>query len=255
MEIDGDFPSCYSYDSDDIKDTHLNHKIKVKNIFGLDCSLSIYNHLVNDWYGKLSWIRLPIYPLYNFKDLFSNLMNKLKNGPEETFDESDIEKVLREKINKPLVKFCNEFANNLNNLNPNNGKASFEKTCEKIVKHFNYEIFKRNTFNKNDGDADLICTMNRSILSPFEQGISKLYVQIKKHNGTTDEYAVNQIINKLNSDEIYDASGCVMSLCDDFSEKAKELANDNDILLLNKYSICTLLLQLMLKEKNYDLEL
>jgi hypothetical protein len=44
--IDGDFPSCYAYLSGD--STHMNHCIKVKESFGLQGNISIYNsHLIS----------------------------------------------------------------------------------------------------------------------------------------------------------------------------------------------------------------
>jgi hypothetical protein len=58
--VDGDFNQCYIYDEKD--GTHLNHKIKLKKIYGLDSSLDIHNQLVHTWYAKLNWMRLPIYP-------------------------------------------------------------------------------------------------------------------------------------------------------------------------------------------------
>jgi hypothetical protein len=51
-----------------------------------------------------------------------------------------------------------------------------------------------------------------------------------KYEGETGVEAVNQIID---SQQNYNAEGCVMSLMDRFSDEAEKLADNHDILLMD----------------------
>jgi hypothetical protein len=94
----------------------------------------------------------------------------------------------------------------------------------------------------------LICKRNKKNVSPFEGGESKLLVQIKKHIGITDEWAVEQLC--LGMKNMPNADACVMSLADDFTDKAKKLAEDNNILLMNGNEICELLAKYLFKNNS-----
>ncbi len=129
-------------------------------------------------------------------------------------------------------------------LNPNNSELSFESLCERLVVKSGYEVLGRNIFDGEGGDVDILCRRKRAVSSPFETGDVTLFVQVKKHEGTTDAVAVRQLVKMMAKDT--NADGCVMSLAEDFTEDARQLAEQNDILLLNGTSVCRLALSTML---------
>src|ERR1041384_2441344 len=72
--VDGDYPECYEYVQDD--DDHQNHRIKVKQFYGLDSNIDIHNATVSAWYGKLQWLRLPVLPIPEHQDAFETIDRK-----------------------------------------------------------------------------------------------------------------------------------------------------------------------------------
>lgn len=81
----------------------------------------------------------------------------------------------------------------------------------------------------SEGDADVIATFNR--LNNFT-----IFIQVKAHQGYTDEWAVEQIATykktlekrgKLTSHQLW-----VISTCKDFCEKAKQDAESNEVHLV-----------------------
>lgn len=224
--VDGDFPDCYCYQENDL--THLNHRIKLKTIYGLDGNLDIHNFMVQKWYAKLSWMRLPFYPLSKYQDIFLYLIEKLRNEPNLSFDKSQLVDYfyeIKKKIKKMLIK-------ELNLVSPSNSNINFEQICRELIESYGY-IFEKSHKYQNGGDADLIFEIPDDITSPFELSMSKLYVQIKKHSGTSDEKAILQLLKIMEEYKTTNISqGCAITL-GEFSKKALELAEQNDIVTIN----------------------
>ena len=233
--VDGDFPECYSYMSSD--PAHLNHRIKIKASYGLDGQVSIYDSRLAPWYGKLQWMRLPVLPKNEYRGIFSDIIGTLEREPDTEFRRSELGDYLAQITERMLVVLHGE----LKELSPSNSAISFEKVCEQLIVDHGYTVVGRNQFNREGGDIDLRCVRERSNLTPFEGGEVTLFVQIKKHTGTTDVAAVKQLLSMMTDEP--EADGCVMSLADDFTPDAKKLAEDNGVLLLNGDSIRRLLLQ------------
>lgn len=238
MIVDGDYSNCYEYVKND--KTHQNHRIKIKEVYGLKGNVEIYNEKLVNWYGKLQWMRLPILPIDRFSKGINDIIDKLKEDPYFEFKMTELDEYLLNKKNELISKLKKD----LQKINASNGAISFEKICEKILKDNGYEIKKRKVYDKNGGDIDLECVRNRNDISPFESGEVKLFVQIKKHEGETDEYAVNQVSKFM--DKNPEADGCVMTLADKFSDNAIKEANAKNISLLNGKEICEMLLRSLL---------
>ncbi|WP_165350749.1 restriction endonuclease [Ectobacillus funiculus] len=235
--VDGNYPSCYVYNPED--DTHLNHVIKVKKSYGLNGNISIYNHRLASWYGKLQWLRLPILPIEQFESKFKEIIYELEENAAATFNLSYIEEYLHEQYSLILHR----LKGSLTNISPSISHISFEAVCEHLLVKEGYRIQNKNVFDGKGGDVDLLCTRERTEISPFETGQTILFVQIKKHSGTTDAHAVRQLIQMMEKEP--SADGCVMSLADDFTEEACKLADEKGILLMNGGTICRLLLKIM----------
>jgi hypothetical protein len=237
--VDGDFPACYRYDPAD--DDHLNHRILVKRSYGIEGNISIYNTALSAWYAKLQWLRLPVLPIPEHEDAFQSVIRQLDDSPNMTFAVSPLEEHLSGLLDRVLESLKIDLRRT---LNPNNSDLSFESLCERLLVKSGYTVVGRNVFDGEGGDVDIHCTRKRADASPFETGDVTLFVQVKKHEGITDEIAVHQLVEMMSKDT--SADGCVMSLAEDFSHEAKELAEQNDILLMNGTAVCKLALRGML---------
>ena len=234
LVVEGDYPKCYEWQLDD---DHQNHRIRIKAAYGLQGNLSIYNLALATWYAKLQWLRLPVLAIPEHQEAFTFLMRELDKSPTALFAASGLDDYLGRMMEDTIEKVLSK----LRDINPSVGPISFEAVCEKLIRTEGYEVVDRHRYDKEGGDFDLRCVRSRSLGSPFEAGDVNLFVQAKKHVGTTDEYAVQQVLKMMEKDPT--ADGCVMSLCDVFSEAAKDLAKQNDILLMDGSSICRLLLR------------
>jgi hypothetical protein len=159
----------------------------------------------------------------------------LKENPEKEFGVSDLEEYF-DQIRRDILSFLRD---KLNSIDPSKGNVSFERVCEHLLVAKGYKIDRRNCYDNKDGDIDLWCIRERSYSSPFEAGETTLFIQVKKHLGITDEVTVNQLVSMMKQHP--HADRCVMSLANDFTEKAVEIAESNGILLMNGETICTLL--------------
>lgn len=118
-----------------------------------------------------------------------------------------------------------------------------EKKFEKLIKQY-FEslgatafIPRKNEKPEEEGDADIIAT--------FEKIKTIVYVQAKFHDGETDDWAVSQISGyslKQVMDDEYSKIKWVISSGDDFSEKAKSMARQNHIQLINGKQFSEMLL-------------
>lgn len=235
--VDGDYPGSYEYIESD--KNHLNHTIKVKASYGLNGNLSLYNKQVASWKGKLQWLGLPIIPINQFKADFVELINELKEDPKKEFVKSTIHDYL-DKLQTKTQKY---IASELQEISASGGEINFESICELILNEQGYETNKRHQYDGKGGDIDLICINDRTNISPFEQGESVLFVQIKKHTGTTKKRAIEQLLKMMDQDS--DSNGCVMTLADKFSDDAIELAEENGIVLIDGNTISELMMSVM----------
>lgn len=240
--VDGDYPVCYEYIKND--ECHLNHSIKIKKSYGLAGNINIYYVDLANWYGKLQWIRLPIIPIPQFSNGFDRIIESLQKDNNIEFAKSELDDyfiAIQSKVKKLVI-------DNLMGINPSRGVISFEAICRKIISDGGYEFKGRNIYDGKGGDIDLWFKRQKSDLSPFETGESDLFVQVKKHEGVTDEKAVQQLLQIMSSGDFADnPDACVISLCDDFSEQAVKLAEKNGVLLINSDIFSRLFVENILK--------
>jgi len=233
--VDGDFPACYSYIEND--NTHLNHTIKLKEIYGLDGNLDIHNIEVHEWYAKLKNMQLPIYPLFRYEKVFAKLLLKLRGTPNLFLPISDLDKYNEELKLSIIQVLCKK----LNNISPSSSNINFENICKYVIESYGYK-YLRNHHYANGGDADLIFESSSKTSSPFESGISKLYVQVKKQTGDSNTRAVEQLVSIMKEDDCSDdVQGCAITL-GSFNEDAKKLAQLEDIVLIEGEELAELFL-------------
>lgn len=92
------------------------------------------------------------------------------------------------------------------------------------------------------GDADKIAV--------FENIKTIIMVQIKKHEGITDQWAIQQIKTfreNLHYDDDYSTQMWIISTCDDYSEEAKKEAESVGVRLINGIEFCKMILNTGLK--------
>jgi len=233
--INGNFPDCYAYLEHD--ESHLNNRFRVKQSYGLNGNVDIHNVNLARWYGKLQWLRLPVLPIQEFETDFQGIIEELRKRPGTEIGASGLQDFL-EKITKDTL---DRLRQSLNSISASTSEISFEKICERLVTSTGYRIERRHVYDSAGGDIDLRCVRERSYSSPFEAGQTLLFVQVKKHEGNTDEWSVNQLLKMIEKEP--EADGCVMSLADGFTDEATTLAEKNGILLMNGAEICRLLMK------------
>ena len=235
--VDGNFGDCYEYEQSD--PTHQNHRISVSRSFGLDGEIVMRNVGLRAYHARLRYLRLPVLRIPDLENAFKEIMSAMELDTNAQFAASGLDDFLE----KAAGEVADRVAMQMRAILPSGAGISFERVCERILVENGYEVVARNQFDGRGADADVVCTRSRSDLSSFETGDIMLYVQIKKHRGETGVKAVNQVINKLQSDP--NADGCVMSAADGFTNPARNLAEQHGIALLNNMEICRLLLPLL----------
>ena len=122
-------------------------------------------------------------------------------------------------------------------------KLNPDKFEELIKLYFNQcgasSTYKPDKINNKDGDCDVDAS--------FDLIKTIIHVQAKFHEGNTNEWAIEQIKdfikNKSLNDDGYSHIGWVISTCDDFSEEAQKMANENNISLINGKTFAEMLIR------------
>ena len=233
--VDGDFPSCYEYDSSD--STDLNHRIKVKRSFGMNGELHVRSMPLVQYHAKLPWLRLPVLPMPQFESIFAKLVEEMsaESADKTQYGPAELDDFLRDMACSVDAVVTKE----MRKIHPIGGAISFEELCKKIVvgSGYGYEVVDRNKYNREGGDLDLICQRPGTV---FETEGPTLCIQIKKHEKKTGKEAVKQVVGMLGDQP--SAHGCVMSAADGFTEEAEKMAYDHGIKLLNRRDIFRLLM-------------
>jgi len=232
-EVDGDYPACYSYVEND--ETNLNHRIHIRESWGLEGNVSTDTWRLAPWKAKLPWLRYPVLPIEQYESHFREIVNELRNKPEQEFGSSDLERYLQD-LSEGLVE---ETQTRLERIIPSGSGISFEEVCRLLLTSAGYEVEREHQYDGKGGDVDFV--LRRSDVSPFEMEETLLFVQVKKHSGETGRGAVQQVLRMMKQEP--DANGCVVTLADEFTDDARTLAENNGIALINGPTACRLLIE------------
>jgi restriction system protein len=84
------------------------------------------------------------------------------------------------------------------------------------------------------GDVDVIAFYDLRIGN--QESTVKVAYQVKQHDGDsiTDEWGIQQLIERMNSDESNVVRGCLVTTARDITEQARNLADENGILVLTE---------------------
>ena len=158
------------------------------------------------------------------KDLIDSSIKRFKeNKPIDLF--SDIV----DKCGDDILKLIKE------KLNP----AKFEKLIQLYFKQCGAnDVYKPSKADNDEGDCDV-----EALFEPIK---TVIHVQAKFYDKVAGKWAIEQIndfIEVINEDDGYIHIGWVISTCDDFSDKAKELAAQNNRLLINGETFAEMLIR------------
>lgn len=146
----GDFPACYAFKEQDPH--HLNHGIRVRALVRLaNQVISIYNHQLAGWYGRLSGLRLPLIKLPDFEATFRAILDELERTPTKDLPESPLDDFLA----STLTDVLSRMKTKLRGIAAANATISFEAVCEYLLASWGYTIAGRHEY---DGPAAMwIC--------------------------------------------------------------------------------------------------
>lgn len=202
-------------------------------------------------YKKLDffWKVKPIYTNIKRNEYANSELTRKMHYRGTNISCNDIAETIKELLeklhnNRPInltydiLNTCSESIFNLvrNRSNP----SKFEKLIELYFKQCGADnIGKPSKIDNPNGDCD--------IQASFDLIKIIIHVQAKFHTDYTDKWAIEQINNFLeynsSNEDGYSHIGWVISSCDDFSEDAKNLAIDNNILLINGKTFSEMLLK------------
>ncbi len=120
----------------------------------------------------------------------------------------------------------------------NLGNKGAENIVKLIFEKMGYEYIRGNSYNGTGGDADLIFADNSfgeladvSLNSSEVSG--EVFVQVKNKTGTdeNDYNGVEQLINRASDENV--PVKILISTADSFTQKCKEMANKNNVLLID----------------------
>lgn len=188
----------------------------------------------------------------------ANLTRRLK-ARQTTLDVNDLETSIDQAIERAR------------NSQPINLRSSVMKGCTEYLIEIiwndlddvQFEHLIKKYFCSIGGDAEVQPKNNRKkmgdvdIIALFETLKVIIYVQAKHHdpNSSTDDWAVEQVVNYANSKESDDegyASICwVLSLAKEFSEPCRELARKEGVRLVNGLEFAEMLLDSGMEPYSY----
>ena len=162
----------------------------------------------------------------NCNDIKNSIDSAIEKKPINLF--SDIV----DKCGDDILKLIKE------KLNP----AKFEKLIQLYFKQCGAnDVYKPSKSDNDEGDCD--------VEALFESIKTVIHVQAKFYDKVAGKWAIEQIndfiefINNNPEDDGYIHIGWVISTCDDFSDKAKELAAQNNRLLINGETFAEMLIR------------
>ena len=232
-------PSNESIDMNICKDWNGNIAIRKEDgyIYNADQIIDL------GFYRKVTPVELDI-PREGFADayLYSRMKILQTNADITDLADSVDDAIKRHRGNNP-VNLKNEFiekaANDLlNKIRDVVNEKKFEELVRWYLEAVGAKVDNTSTekTSTEEGDADCV--------GFFENIKTAIMVQVKKHDGKTGNWAVQQIarFEKNHNYDDYFTQKWVISSADDFSEEAKEEAMSENVRLINGLDFCTMIL-------------
>jgi hypothetical protein len=127
-----------------------------------------------------------------------------------------------------------EWVKTVRDLTP----SDFKKLVKRYMGDNGFEILKSNSYDRQGGDIDLLCSKDIQADTPFEPKIINLTycIQIKKHKNLSNSTGVHQLIKmeeNLNLERSNIVQKILISLAEGFTEDCIDLAEEKNVLLLS----------------------
>ena len=139
---------------------------------------------------------------------------------------------LKEKITEVIVP------NILDSIRQHTNDSKFEELVGWYMETLGAKVEtpSKNESLTEEGDADKVAY--------FDNIKTAIMIQIKKHEGTTDDWAVEQIkaFKRNHNYGDYHTQMWVISTCDEFSREAKRLAEENEVRLISGLDFAKMIL-------------
>lgn len=140
---------------------------------------------------------------------------------------------LQSRVSASEQKLYQEWVKIMRELTP----SDFEKMVNNFMHGNGFTIRKRNSYDRQGGDIDLLCSKEVSFETPFDmESVQLIYcIQIKKHSNLTNSDGVHQLIKMekaLDLKETDIVQKLLISLSDGFTEECEKLAEENEVILI-----------------------
>lgn len=218
-------------------------------------NISSKNQVDLGFYHKVKPIQLHIPRAgYAKQGLISRMKIRQTNASINDLTEELLESLSAAKIGHPIClkeKLIKSSVDNiLLQIRKNLDADKFEKLVEWYLESLGAKIIKtpaKNSSSTDEGDADKVAYFDKLKLV--------IYVQAKKHEYTTSDWAVKQITafdsnnnleddeNIVDDDDFYTPLLWVISSCDKFSESAINMAREKNVRLVNGPQFAQLILE------------
>jgi len=243
-----------------------NEKLDItdlEDLWGYTIYLDENNHLYrfDDEHKKINidlgfyWSVKPIalnISRYDYADqaLISRMKVRQTNVNIDDLEENLLSAIEASRKNEPINLhdlICKSTTNEILNLiHDKIDSSKFEELVSEYMISIgadSTEIPPKNNSSTEEGDADIIAY--------FESLKLVVLVQVKKHQGKTDEWAIEQIIsfkknNKISED--YTTVMWVISTCEDYSKDARDKAISGGVRLIDGKEFVKMLLEAGIKK-------
>lgn len=245
-------PKFPSWDSFSVVKSSSSYKFEMPKIddFGHYIDIDL-NSLKSFKYASNSFSNIIHSKLRAYQSPLNNVWNKeFIDAANELLKLESTEKII--KI-EDIIKF--NFEKDLEEIKNSLQKVSardLETVIEKLFLKQGYSLESRNSFDKKGGDADLILTKCLPILEEVDESKScdRIYIQIKHKNGLySDKEGIIQL-NKIVETKERDAENTnlnnvykVLVCSSTFSEELKEMASEENIILIDGVQLTRLIIK------------
>jgi|SRR5579871_6834431 len=138
---------------------------------------------------------------------------------------------LKAKLTTIREKMYRSWVQSVRALTP----TDFEKLVRAFMQAGDYQIVRLNHYDGEGHDVDLECERAFEFDDPLGTSQTVRYrIQIKKHEGATDEHAVRQLLDDAGTTGgSVPKLSIVISTADDFTDDCKRLAEKHGVVLMN----------------------
>ena len=229
------------------KSKDFGHIIEVEDVFSCGYDKNILSQCIK---SKFIAYQSPINRVKNqsFIDAVNELVHLHNEKPDEFEKDSiDLISMISHATEQARSDYLEQIKKSLQNLD----NHKFEDVICELFEKNGYVHTGNNWYDKEGGDVDLIfeCynknTLMYNIFDICEVKMPHIYVQAKKKIGKDygDEVGVDQLVKMEEHIPEKNAILIVINLTDEFSEGAKNKAEENGIILINGVTFASLLVR------------